>query len=84
MTHIIWLNGRHEHIESPEAFAQIINERLGSEAADLFKELTENNCGESVRSYIEEAVNVLRDVEPKDDESEGNLEYALDILDGLI
>ena len=79
----IWINGRHEWVENAEAFALIIDEKLGREAADLFRSYLANGTGESAKSFIEEALAILRHVEGATGRDDNDLEYAIEILEEL-
>ncbi len=83
MPNSIWIDGRHEWVENAEAFALIIDEKLGREAADLFRRYLSTNSGESVRDIIDEALDILRLVEGATGNDDYNLAEAIELLEEL-
>ncbi len=79
----IWIDGRHEWVESAEAFALIIDEKLGREAADLFRSYLKSGTSESVKDFIEEALDILRHVEGATGRDDDDLAEAIEILEEL-
>ncbi len=79
----IWIDGRHEWVENAEAFALILDEKLGREAADLFRQYLKIGIGESVKDYIDEALDILRLVEGATDNDDYNLAEAIELLEEL-
>lgn len=79
----IWIDGRHEWVENAEAFALIIDEKLGREAADLFRSYLKMGTGESAESIIEEALDILRDVDGMTHCDDIDLSRAIAILEEL-
>lgn len=79
----IWIDGRHEWVESAEAFALIIDEKLGREAADLFRRYLKMGASETAFDLIEEALDILRHVEGATGRDDDDLAEAIDILEEL-
>ena len=79
----IWIDGKHEWVENAEAFALIIDEKLGRDAADLFRSYLKTCNPDSISSYIEEALDILRLVEGATGNDDYNLAEAIEILEEL-